>query len=338
MFPRYPRLIMQNPFRPSLRYAVGAVALGAVLFAAGTFAQITAPPAPDRIGGFAYASNIGYIQFSGNALDGTEYKAGYDPVTGLISGYAWSQIGWIHFDPSGPFPSVPGSSAFSARLDSGKIKGWARACAVFESGCNGALLPIEIRGGWDGWIALEGRASDPANTWYGVDASTSTLSGWAWDSDVSGWINFNGTLFTNSTGCVGTGCGGGGSSTTPCVGAECGGGGTPMPPGTGAGGALTVTLVANPRSGRVPLNVQLTATVGGDSQATAFHYRFDCDGYEIQNLNISNNVHTATCSYSRAANYTARVYVEDAAGKATSATNVTSVRVLPRGPRETNPR
>jgi hypothetical protein len=120
---------------------------------------------------------------------------------GALAGYAWSpNIGWISLDTAdlGGCPS----GACSATADwahpnadtSINIKGWARACSVFASGCNGALADNALRGNWDGWIAL----SNPSGSnWTGTNsvrfnAGTGDFSGFAWGDQVVGWLDFTG--------------------------------------------------------------------------------------------------------------------------------------------------
>ncbi len=160
--------------------------------------------ASQELGGFAWAARFvpfgnglggpGWISF--NCLDGgvcstSNYKVIYDGVTGNMSGYAWSSnIGWIRFDPN--IPESP-----KINLATGNTSGWAQACAVFQSGCSGALRPDYERGGWDGLIQLSGMTNDGGS--YGLrfdNASGMFLQGtatnpyFAWGSDVVGWINF----------------------------------------------------------------------------------------------------------------------------------------------------
>ncbi len=112
--------------------------------------------------------------------------------TANIRGFAWSEnIGWIKFDPQGPYPESPN---YSARVDmtTKEISGWARACAgAANADCSGGTNPAS--GGWDGWIKLRGTATN--GTPYGLyidDApDPNEFRGWAWGGDVVGWISFN---------------------------------------------------------------------------------------------------------------------------------------------------
>lgn len=119
-----------------------------------------------------------------------------------FSGYAWSSnYGWIKFGGLSGFPSGPGTTSDNAKMNGNNLSGWARACAVFHSGCSGDYYHGNgtvnnnltgnqsniYLGGWDGWISLRG-------TGYGVTLNpvSNTFSGYAWGgSDVTGWINFS---------------------------------------------------------------------------------------------------------------------------------------------------
>ena len=186
--------------------SASAIVLAAVLFFTIGFylndsSQKIALAANQELGGFAWAarpvlfgtelSGPGWISF--NCLDGgvcaiSNYKVVYDNATGNISGYAWSSnIGWIRFDPGIAEPP-------RINLATGGTSGWAQACAVFQSGCSGALRPDYERGGWDGLIQLSGVASDAGRSPYGLRFdNTSGMflpNNFAWGSDIIGWINF----------------------------------------------------------------------------------------------------------------------------------------------------
>ncbi|MBI4094180.1 MAG: hypothetical protein HY436_00015, partial [Candidatus Liptonbacteria bacterium] len=123
------------------------------------------------------------------AQDQSPYGVFIDTTSGNLSGYGWSpHVGWVRFDPAGPFPSAPNHSA---RLVGETVEGWARVCSVFASGCDGALRPNTERGGWSGWILLAGAARDGSP--YGVVIEDGVVSGWAWGSFI-GWIDFSGTV------------------------------------------------------------------------------------------------------------------------------------------------
>lgn len=182
----------------------------------------------DNVAGYAWASGsgtfndgvgIGWISFN-NTSDGTpDNPAGYGVNVndaarltggpGPFSGHAWSEnVGWISFNGSetGPPPAAPsfGGSIIAqvewGGTNAGKVTGWARAlsaCASVPCPTSGPITP----GGWDGWIKLsEGTlASNPSHQWHvgGVPIAQGVkinnggqFSGYAYGSDVLGWIDF----------------------------------------------------------------------------------------------------------------------------------------------------
>lgn len=137
--------------------------------------------------GYAWSDNIGWVSFypnPNNDINNISYGVSFDGNTNNFSGYAWSDnIGWIDFSPSSGYPETP---SHGARLASdGSVIGWIRALSYGD--------------GWDGWIKLSGVASDGSN--YGVDVNSSTgvLSGFAWGSDVVGWVSFDAVIPTPVT-------------------------------------------------------------------------------------------------------------------------------------------
>jgi hypothetical protein len=159
-----------------------------------------------NVSGYAWSDNIGWISF--NSGDGLiDYGVNIDMstvyTTGVsnFSGYAWSDnIGWISFNrtqtgnpPGAPFNTDKASDPVAqikwikdanGNVVSGKIVGWARALNGINSGSS-----------YDGWIKFSKDSSDS-----GADYSTliikewkaSKISGYAWGSDVIGWISFSG--------------------------------------------------------------------------------------------------------------------------------------------------
>ncbi|MDI6602942.1 MAG: PKD domain-containing protein [Patescibacteria group bacterium] len=141
----------------------------------------------DNVSGWAWSENIGWISFNNTTGGGTvNYGVNIDSKTGEFSGYAWSEnIGWIDFAPAGPYPSDPQSLV---KLDFGtnKVSGWARALSHGDD--------------WDGWIKLSKGPNDSGPD-YGVSrrlpcegkGGVASFEGYAWGSDVIGWIKFKGT-------------------------------------------------------------------------------------------------------------------------------------------------
>lgn len=126
--------------------------------------------------------------------------------TGSITGSAWSEnIGWVSFDrsvtknpPSAPFNTGSGPIA-QVDWATGKVTGWARALAGCEAtpgvpvtSCAGSGAGAAA-GGWDGWIKLSKDSADTGAA-YGVTLTANKFSGYAWGSDVVGWVDFSPTV------------------------------------------------------------------------------------------------------------------------------------------------
>lgn len=166
-----------------------------------------AKAAPMAVTGYAWASagpgaEMGAISFSStnnSGNNGATYGVFEDSVTGYLSGQAAmsNNLGYISFDSThvAGCPNPPCRPRVHA---DGSITGWARACSAFvnKTTCSGGLDPNS--GGWDGFIALRGTATD--GTVYGVTRSTTSCawSGFGWGSDAFGAIRFNGV----TTDCV----------------------------------------------------------------------------------------------------------------------------------------
>ncbi|MDO8600019.1 MAG: hypothetical protein Q7R73_00150 [bacterium] len=207
-----------------IAYAGFAVSVLAVL------PLISHAAATDNISGFAWSDGIGWVSMNcwndfnaDNVIDDNRCT-GIDPTTGRayinygvnavnipgskaeLQGYAWSEsVGWISFNPQGPYPPsnnvglVPGHPV---QLDkaTGKVTGWARSCAVFQSGCSGSLRDNLERGGWDGWVGF-GDSAQAGSAYGGVVVTSSgncVYQGWGWGgwdeaskSDPIGWLKMN---------------------------------------------------------------------------------------------------------------------------------------------------
>lgn len=117
--------------------------------------------------GYAWSDTIGWI-----SLSGSNYGLTID-TGGTVSGYAWSDnIGWISANQS-ELTGCP-SNPCRAKFNGSSLTGWMKALAGGTS----------YSGGWDGWISLSGSN-------YGVSESNGTISGYAWGSDVVGWLDFS---------------------------------------------------------------------------------------------------------------------------------------------------
>ncbi len=124
----------------------------------------------DKMNGWAWSSNVGWISFNCTNTDScgiVNYGVDVDSF-GNLSGYAWSShVGWINFtgvtydDSDG---SLDGDANFVA--------------ADFES---------------DGWDDGTLRMSASSPVAYGpvLNDTTDTFEGYAWGSEVIGWVQFN---------------------------------------------------------------------------------------------------------------------------------------------------
>lgn len=131
----------------------------------------------------------------------SDYSVVVDHPSGNISGHAWSNnVGWISFNRSetlNPPGDDPGSgSGPIAKIqmngsDLGQVKGWGRALAAMA----------DTEDGWDGWIHLSDNSSSPSRHPGGpsyiagdrgvtFNPSTGSVVGYAWGSEVLGWIKF----------------------------------------------------------------------------------------------------------------------------------------------------
>lgn len=151
--------------------------------------------------GQAWSSNIGWVDF-GNTGGTYGVKMQTSGTSRMLSGYAWSSnIGWISFDTTATTGCPSGDC--QARVEWGTtggpgvlLKGFARACSVFTSGCSGSLKASTELGGWDGFISLgDSKPTDAVN--YGVKLNTisGNATGFAWGSQVVGWLDFTGIKF-----------------------------------------------------------------------------------------------------------------------------------------------
>ena len=131
--------------------------------------------------GFAWSENIGWIQ-----MDHGVNSVSLDNSIGVLSGYGWSEnIGWVKFGGLSAFPGAGGNAVVYFSTD-GNVTGWIRACAGTAVGdCSNMTSRTD---GWDGWINMDVGSGNGVK----VDTSTGDFSGWAWGSDVVGWINFTG--------------------------------------------------------------------------------------------------------------------------------------------------
>jgi hypothetical protein len=141
--------------------------------------------------GWGWSSTIGHISFSsqnGGAGTGSTYGV-VRASDGSLVGYAWSpNIGWIQFGNL-DLTNVPILGGVDAKVTTNSVVGWARACAGTVNGdCTGASRTD----GWDGWIEMSG-----TNHTMAYNPTTGIIDGFAWGSNVVGWLRMN--LIASST-------------------------------------------------------------------------------------------------------------------------------------------
>lgn len=122
------------------------------------------------------------------SMNGTNYGVSLDIDTGNFSGYAWigngddgaGSTGWIDFAPASGYPGAP---FHGVKKEGNTLTGWAKVLSM----------------GNDGWIKMSKDASD-GGVDYGVaiDPSTGRFSGYAWGSEVIGWVDFAPTTAAES--------------------------------------------------------------------------------------------------------------------------------------------
>ncbi|MES2223619.1 MAG: hypothetical protein V4469_01650 [Patescibacteria group bacterium] len=170
-------------FLKTLRFNLGVMFVAIVLMAlVGTY-PADAVDSTQRVIGYSWSSNVGWISFNDGTVSLTD--------DGSLVGYAWSSnIGWVKFGGLTGFPNS--SLGGNAKIDGTKLTGWARAVSVMNP-----LIykTIDNRGGWDGWISLNSNGNAPA---YGVALNGNVFSGFAWGSDVVGWMDWSKVKVTAS--------------------------------------------------------------------------------------------------------------------------------------------
>lgn len=143
---------------------------------------------------------LGWISLNSiNHAGSINYGVNLNRTTGNFEGNGYAEYGgWVKFNPSGPFPSGPGTVASGAKVDpvcladvtkTCKVTGWIRFIAAKDEDTNTAGWQ-----GWDGWVSLSG-------TGYGLELDKPDTNGvrkfiaggdhYAWGSWIVGWVDFS---------------------------------------------------------------------------------------------------------------------------------------------------
>ena len=133
--------------------------------------------------GWAWGSDVvGWLGFKGPGS--VDYGVNIDEATDKLSGHVWSEnIGWVSFDrdetgtPPSDDPCVDESCLARLKLDNYQLDGWMRA--------------LNYGDGWDGWISLNKKTGDSFDYEVVFNPDSKEFEGWAYGSDVLGWISFN---------------------------------------------------------------------------------------------------------------------------------------------------
>ena len=135
--------------------------------------------------GYAWSDNTGWISLScANDNSCTDVNYGFFVAAdGTVTGYGWSEnIGWVSAQ-TGDVSGCPASPC-TPTLTENALTGWFRALSGTAA----------QTGGWDGWIRLSGPS-------FGVvRGEDDKLSGYAWGSDVVGWVDMARASFTETPG------------------------------------------------------------------------------------------------------------------------------------------
>lgn len=160
--------------------------------------------------GHGWSDTIGWMSLSGQTPEYAVTTTVVSPTRINLRGYAWtSTLGWISFEESAvsgcaaenilsiqsgttdcaPYIDMTGSGPY-------RIRGFARACSVFVSGCSGEIKTSAHRGpygeigDWNGYISLN--SGNGAWGWR-LEADRTTITGYAWGDKVVGWLDINAT-------------------------------------------------------------------------------------------------------------------------------------------------
>ena len=176
-----------------------AIIVTMILLPRDAVSEVTAGP----LSGWLWSDTIGWISL--NCADaGTCSTAQYSVQlsgNGDLSGYGWSDsVGWITFNASqlsGCPSGQAGNGSCPPKITNGTAKGWIRACAgMNDTSLNQTMSNNTCTNaagsrtdGWDGWISLNG--TSPISYGPTADGVTGEITGYAWGSEVQGWLEFD---------------------------------------------------------------------------------------------------------------------------------------------------
>jgi len=142
------------------------------------FTQEVEAGSEHNMSGYAWSDNIGWISFNCSDLSScstVDYGVNVESNNEL-SGYAWSEnIGWVSFNESDLSGCPEGDC--KAKLVGTSLEGWAKV----------------LSDGGD-WISLATQGGETLD--YGVTINDSKFVGYAWGSDILGWIDFSKVILT----------------------------------------------------------------------------------------------------------------------------------------------
>jgi hypothetical protein len=128
------------------------------------------------LSGYAWSSNVGWIHLQGTTTAGVAYGVTVSS-SGALSGYGYSSnVGWLSFNPN--------SCGAAPTYSNGTFSGYADFISAPQDE-------------WNGCVHLSGTATNGTST-YGI-TGTSALTGYAWGSNVVGWIDFSRVILSGST-------------------------------------------------------------------------------------------------------------------------------------------
>lgn len=169
---------IEQYIKQSLVVALLLLSAVAISYLGGSRVKDVKAGSQHNLSGYAWSENVGWLSFNctnTSSCTTSDYGVNIDTSTGNFTGYAWSDsIGWVSFNSTHTSSCPTAPCQANLNWTTGAVVGWAKA--------------IGATGGWDGWIRLSGLTTGA--TAYGVSKSGNTFTGYAWGSDVVGWLNW----------------------------------------------------------------------------------------------------------------------------------------------------